>query len=126
MNHHFIAVLATAVAASATAADDQVSRVPVENFRALMVAAIDSPSGESHGVLIGSMPEAITQRMRAAGPILIDVSTIRRYKQAGCSRLNVRFTQEGVHLPGAKEPRKETLDLGLNYCRDGTPPKSLA
>jgi putative transposase len=101
-------------------------RLPVENFRVLLANAIDSQSGAAHGILIGPMAEALTTRMKATSPILIDVTTVHRYKQAGCSRLNVRFSQEGVILPGTQKPQKQTFDLGLNYCRDGQPPKSLA
>ena len=28
-------------------------------------------------------------------------------------------------LPGSATPRKQTFELGLNYCRDGAPPMSL-
>lgn len=114
------------VAAGAAIAADEVQRQPVEDFRPLLVQAIDAPSGTAHGTLIGSMAEALTAKMKATSPILIDVSTIRKYQQAGCSRLNVRFSQEGVVLPGTTTPRKQTFDLGLNYCRDGMPPKSLS
>jgi hypothetical protein len=31
-----------------------------------------------------------------------------------------------VLLPGAKAPRKQTIEFGLNYCLDGMPPKSLS
>jgi len=101
-------------------------RVPVENARALLVAAIDAPDGQSHGILSGDLADAITQRFKATTPIYIDVSTERRYAQAGCSRLKVRFWQEGVQLPGAPAPRRQTVDFGINYCRDGLPPKSLS
>jgi hypothetical protein len=101
-------------------------RPPVEDIRALLIAAIDSPSGQAQGVLVGKTGSLITDRFRAAGPILIDVTTERRYSQPGCSRLRLTFSQEGVNLPGAKGPERRTADVGLNYCRDGTPPKSLS
>jgi len=121
-------VLAAAIAAllsTAVAADDAV-RLPVEDFRPLLVRAIDSADGTAYGILIGPVAEALTTRMKATSPILIDVTTLRRYKQGGCSRLNVRFAQDGVVLPGTDKSRKQTFDLGLNYCRDGQPPRSLA
>ncbi|KQW02852.1 hypothetical protein ASC87_00390 [Rhizobacter sp. Root1221] len=110
----------------APAAEAQKARLPVEDFRPLLVNAIESAEGRAFGILIGPMAEALTTRMKATSPILIDVTTLRRYKQAGCSRLNVRFSQDGVVLPGTDKPRKQTFDLGLNYCRDGQPPRSLA
>lgn len=102
------------------------ARVPVEDVRVLLITAIDSPSGEARGVLTGQMAKMITDRFRATGPILIDVTTQKRYAQPGCSRLNLRFSQDGVHLPGTAAPQLKTVDIGLNYCRDGLPPKSLS
>lgn len=104
----------------------QVARTPVQDFKPLMVQAIDARDGTAHGVLVGEMASAITKQLQATGPILIDVSTLRRYKQAGCSRLNVRFSQEGVLLPGETEHRAKWMDVGINYCRDGSAPRSLS
>ena len=102
------------------------TRVPVNDVRVLLISAIDSPTGQAQGVLTGQMASLITDRFKAAGPILIDVTTERRYRQPGCSRLKLTFSQDGVNLPGASGPERKTVDIGLNYCRDGTPPKSLS
>jgi hypothetical protein len=127
MSTKFItAALVIAGHQSLAMAADGAARLPVEDFRPLLVKAIDSPEGAAYGILIGKMAEALTERVKATSPILIDVTTVRRYKQEGCSRLNVRFAQDGVVLPGTDKPRRQTFDLGLNYCRDGQPPKSLA
>lgn len=104
----------------------EASRVPVDDVRVLMIAAIDSPTGAASGFLSGKQADAITQHFKATSPILIDVSTERRYQQPGCSRLKVTFSQEGLHLPGFTTSQRRTVDVGLNYCRDGKPPKSLA
>lgn len=91
-----------------------------------MISAIDAPDGRARGVLVGRVADTIAQRFKSTSPLYIDVDTERRYAQAGCSRLNVRFWQDGVQLPGAPAPRRQTIDLGINYCRDGRPPRSLA
>jgi hypothetical protein len=101
-------------------------RAPVQDARPLLIAAIEAPDGQSRGVLVGEIADAITRQFKGTSPIYIDVTTERRYTQAGCSRLNVRFWQEGVQLPGAAAPRRQTIDFGINYCRDGLPPKSLS
>lgn len=106
-------------------AQDNSPRVTVEDVRVLLIAAIDSPTGQAQGVLSGQMAKLITERFKATGPILIDVTTEKRYRQPGCSRLKLSFSQDGVNLPGASGPERRTVDIGLNYCRDGTPPKSL-
>ena len=101
-------------------------RLPVTDVRVLMVAAIDSPSGTAQGLLTGKDAESITRHFKAAGPILIDVTTLKRYAQAGCSRLNVSFSQEGVQLPGQQGAKRHSVDFGINFCRDGQPPRSLS
>lgn len=108
-----------------TGAASAQQRVAVPDARQLLIAAIDAPDGQAHGTLTGQLADAITERFKATTPIHIDVSTERRYAQAGCRRLNVRFWQDGVQLPGAPAPRRQTIDFGINYCRDGMPPKSL-
>lgn len=101
-------------------------RASVQDARPLLIAAIDAPTGEAHGMLVGEIADAITQRFKGTSPIYIDVTTERRYAQPGCRRLKVRFWQDGVQLPGVPAPRRQTIDFGINYCRDGQPPKSLS
>ncbi len=115
-------VIVSVVTTIATAQD----RTPVQDARPLLIAAIDAADGQSRGVLVGEIADAITQRFKGTSPIYIDVATERRYAQAGCSRLKVRFWQDGVQLPGVPAPRRQTIDFGINYCRDGQPPKSLS
>jgi hypothetical protein len=101
-------------------------RAPVTDARPLMLAALRSADGQAHGLLTGDIADAISKRFSATTPIFIDVTTEKRYRQAGCSRLRLSFWQDGVLLPGAKAPRKQTIEFGLNYCLDGMPPKSLS
>ena len=119
-----VAVPCVALTASAqTLAQDRAS---VQDARPLLIAAIDAPNGEAHGMLVGEIADAVTQRFKGTSPIYIDVTTERRYAQPGCRRLKVRFWQDGVQLPGVPAPRRQTIDFGINYCRDGQPPKSLS
>ena len=104
---------------------DEMPRAPVSDPRPVMLAALQSVNGEAHGILNGEIADALTQRFAATSPIYIDVTTEKRYAQAGCARLNVRFWQDGVLLPGASSPRRQTMDFGINYCLDGRPPQSL-
>jgi len=99
-------------------------RIAVKDVRPLLIAAIDAAGGQAHGMLVSDVADAITQRFNGTTPIYIDVSTERRYAQAGCSRLNVRFWQDGVQLPAVPAPRRQTIDFGIDYCRDGQPPRS--
>lgn len=100
-------------------------RTPVKDARLLMMTALQTPEGQAHGVLVGESADAISQRFKSNTPIFIDVTTEKRYRQIGCSRLKVTFWQDGVWLPGAQAPRKQSIEFGINYCLDGLPPKSL-
>ncbi|UEC01784.1 hypothetical protein [Burkholderia vietnamiensis] len=116
--------LALALAVSPALAADIV-RTPVSDARPVLLAALQSSDGTAHGILTGEAADAITGHFSATSAIFIDVSTEKRYQQAGCSRLKVLLWQEGVRLPGAQVPRKQTIEFGINYCLDGLPPKSL-
>ena len=118
-------LLTTTMALCAVAVAHAQERIAVHNARPRLIAAIESPGGQAHGVLVGDIAEAITQRFKGTTPIHIDVRTERRYAQPGCSRLQVRFWQDGVQLPGVPAPRRQTIDFGVDYCRDGQPPRSL-
>jgi len=118
-------LLATATILGAVWAAQAQERVAVRDAKRLLIAALESPSGRAHGVLVGDVADAITQRFKGTTPIYIDVSTGRRYAQAGCSRLKLNFWQDGVQLPGMPAPRRQTIDFEIDYCRDGQPPKSL-
>jgi hypothetical protein len=118
-------VLALAVALCEVGSAHAQHRLAVRDAKQLLIAALDAPSGQAQGVLAGEVAEAITQRFQGTTPIYIDVSTERRYAQAGCSRLKVSFWQDGVQLPGTPSPRRQTIDFGIDFCRDGRPPKSL-
>ena len=115
---------ALAVLASPVLADDML-RTRVPDARPVMLAALQATDGQAHGILTGEMADAITKRFGATSPIYIDVATEKRYAQAGCSRLKVTFWQDGVRLPGAAAPRRQTMDFGIDYCLDGRPPQSL-
>ena len=104
---------------------EDVPRTPVQDARDLLLTALRSSDGQAHGVLSGDMADTITRRFAASSPIFIDVTTVRRYRQPGCSRLKLLFRQEGVRLSDSTSPRQQTIEFGINYCLDGLPPKSL-
>jgi len=121
---------AGALAASLAASGAAETRMKVQDAKTLMIAAIDAADGRAHGVLTGEVAHAVTQTFQATSPVYIDVSTEKRYAQQGCARLKVTFWQDGVRLPsvnsgGLLPPRRQTIEFGVNYCRDGQPPNSL-
>ena len=124
ITHKHVAFLALATVTLHCAAQAP-ERTPVSDARPLLFAALRSSDGQARGVLTGDIADAIGKRFSASTPIFVDVSTEKRYAQAGCSRLKLRFWQDGVLLPGARSPRQQSIEFGINYCLDGLPPKSL-
>jgi hypothetical protein len=121
----FVAISIGLGSATLAAADSGVPRRAVQDFRELMVEAIDAPDGKAQGQLVGEMVQALSAGLKTNAPVLVDVRTERRYAQEGCRRLVVTFSQDGVHLPGFDKPQQRSMDMGINYCRDGKPPRAL-
>lgn len=94
------------------------------DLRPFLVAAIDAPDGRAAGTLAGPLAEVLRSRGISAAPLLVDVTTLRAYREPGCKRLNVQFHQRQVKL-GNAPPTDRELAFQLNYCRDGRPPRSL-
>ena len=105
------------------AAAAPVSQV-VADLRPLLIAAIDSPDGRAAGTLGGALAEVLRSRGISTAPLLVEVTTLRAFREPGCKRLNVRFQQREVKL-GDAPPTDRELAFQLNYCRDGRPPRSL-
>lgn len=120
-----LALCAAMLCAGSSVASEATPRVAVNDPKVLMLAAIDAPDGRAAGMLTGELADAITQRFSATSALFMDVTTLARYAQDSCRRLNVRFRQEGVRLAAGQAPNKQTIDIGINYCRNGQPPANL-
>lgn len=95
----------------------------VADLRPLLVAAIDAPDGRATGTLDGPVAESLRRRAVSEAPLLVEVTTLRTYREPGCKRLNVRFEQRAVKL-GDAPPADRAAAFQLDYCRDGQPPRS--
>lgn len=120
-----LALCAAMLCAGSSVASEATPRVAVNDPKVLMLAAIDAPDGRAAGKLTGELADAITRRFSATSALFMDVTTLARYAQDGCRRLNVRFWQVGVRLAAGQAPNKQTIDIGINYCRNGQPPANL-
>lgn len=120
-----LALCAAMLCAATSAASEATPRVAVNDPKVLMLAAIDAHDGRAFGIFTGELADAISQRFSATSALFMDVTTLARYSQDGCRRLNVRFWQEGIRLAEGQVPQKQTIDIGINYCRNGQPPATL-
>ena len=94
------------------------------DLRPFLVAAIDAPDGRAAGTLAGPFAELLRSRGISAAPLLVEVTTLRTYREPGCKRLNVQFQQRAVRV-GDAPPIDREIAFQLNYCRDGQPPRTL-
>lgn len=101
------------------------SRRPVTEVKPLMLEAIDSPSGDAHGRLTGELVDAISRQFKTSAPLNVDVTTLARYAEEGCRRLAVLIWQEDVRLRAEATGARQSVEFGINYCRNGLPPRSL-
>lgn len=90
-------------------------------FRTILMQALLSEEGTASGRLVGQMAEGVMNKTGSSDPIALEVTTLHRFKQPGCKRLNLRMTQNNVL---AKDGGKTELvvNYGLNLCPDGSPP----
>jgi len=82
----------------------------------LLLMAIDAPDGKATGVLNDPIADRFRQATGATQPVLVEVSTVKHFRQEGCRRLNLRIRQEGAGKG------QFGIDYGINLCRDGSPP----
>ncbi len=93
-----------------------VSAEPSATVKQLLLMAIDAPDGKVSGVLNDPIADRFRQATGSTLPVLVEVSTLKHFRQEGCRRLNLRIRQEGT----GKE--QFGIDYGINLCRDGSPP----
>jgi hypothetical protein len=82
----------------------------------LLLMAIDAPDGKASGVLTDAIADRFRQASGSTLPVLVEVSTLKHFRQEGCRRLNLRIRQEG------SGKGQFGIDYGINLCRDGSPP----
>ncbi len=82
----------------------------------LLLMAIDAPDGKASGVLADAITDRFRQATGSTLPVLVEVSTLKHFRQDGCRRLNLRIGQEWAGKG------QFGIEYGINLCRDGSPP----
>jgi hypothetical protein len=93
-----------------------VSAEPSATVKQLLLMAIDAPDGKASGVLTDAIADWFRQATGSPLPILVEITTLKHFRQEGCRRLNLRIQQEGAGRG------QFGIDYGINLCRDGSPP----
>jgi len=91
------------------------------SVKALLMQALSVPDGKASGIVEGKEADAIHAATGASDPLRAEVSTLKRFKQEGCSRLAVKLIQPNTPTKsGAKTDF--SLNYELNLCQNGQPP----
>lgn len=93
------------------------------SVKGLMLQALHSPDGVASGIVEGEVANKIHETTGSYDPLRGEVSTIRRYKDEGCSRLSVKLIQPNT--PTKEGPQTDfALNYELDLCKNGMPPSS--
>jgi len=116
--------------------------VNMKSLNTLMVICLLVIAGESHadgaytdakalledairqdsvsGVMGGEIADAFSSQFSTKGLLLVEARVIGSFKEEGCKRIGLRFTQEGVATP--KGNTEVHLNMTINYCLNGDIP----
>jgi hypothetical protein len=93
--------------------------------KSLMLIALNSPDGTAKGIVEGAVADKIHATTGAYDPVRAEVTTIKRYKEAGCSRLAVKLIQPNT--PTKEGPKTDfALNYELDMCKNGQPPNGVS
>lgn len=99
----------------------QATATEYSNLKLAMLEAIDAPGGMVTGTVIGPVADKFALTTGSRNSVMVEVTTLKSYRQEGCKRLNVRLKQVNVQAKDGKAV-EFGIDYGVNLCRDGSPP----
>lgn len=81
-------------------------------------------AGQASGVMAGDTAAMFSKQFRSDGILLANSSVIKSFEgQPSCKRLEVVYTKKNVM--STKGPRDLKMNMKVNYCLDGKPPKGV-
>jgi hypothetical protein len=91
------------------------------NVKPLLLQELDNPNGTTQGEITGPIADKFKTTTKSTAPVIATVTTLKRFKQPGCSRLNLSLRQDDVPTKQGKLIPFE-IDIGINLCKNGDPP----
>lgn len=94
------------------------------SVKELAFEALNSKYGSARGVVEGREADKIHQVTGSNDPTRCVVTTVKRYKEVGCSRLSIKLIQPNT--PTQQGTKTDfTLNYEMNLCQNGRPPSDL-
>lgn len=92
------------------------------SIKQLLIQAIDAPDGKTSGIMVGNIASFLRKATHSNLPLIANVTTVGKFSQPGCKRLNIHLSQPGVKTTTGES---ENFDVayGINFCRDGDIPQ---
>lgn len=91
------------------------------SVKPLLMQELDNPNEKVQGEVVGKIADKISEATKSTSPVIATVTTIKQFKQEGCSRLNLHLQQGNVMSANGKLV-DFGMDIGLNLCKNGDPP----
>lgn len=94
------------------------------NFKELILSALNSKSGTAESNVTGPLADKIRSTINRPNAVVhVEVRTLEKLPQEGCSRVKVRYTTPGTLLP-MSDGSTQMLDMNaqINVCKNGLPP----
>ncbi|MFT0547075.1 hypothetical protein ACMHYO_12140 [Allopusillimonas ginsengisoli] len=86
--------------------------------------ALTSPTGWVAGYLSDEEAVPIQAVTKSSSPVLVRFSTVHRYEQPGCGRVQIDMQQEGVPTKELSTITFIAPPVQINICADGFPPEA--
>ena len=91
------------------------------SVKPLFLQALDDPHATIQGEMIGTLADKFRSTTKSESPVIATVTTVKQFNQPGCSRLNLRLEQANV-MDKTGKPFTYSMNMGINYCKNGSPP----
>ena len=91
------------------------------NVKPFLLQELDHPDGITQGEITGPIADKFKTTTKSMSTVIATVTTLKCFKQPGCSRLNLSLRQDNVSTKQGKLVPFE-INIGINLCKNGDPP----
>ncbi len=68
------------------------------NVKPFLLQELDHPDGITQGEITGPIADKFRTTTKSMSPVIVNVTTLKRFKQPGCNRLNLSLRQDNYRI----------------------------